>query len=122
MSDIYSNIDPIILEKYSNIIGKLKNSNSINQDEKEYWVSSLNIMNQEQIQSLNDILDQEIEDRKILLNTTISKTEIEILDKQNQEKYEKIRQRKENRIKNEKDSEKDEQNKEEQLLQMLNEI
>ncbi len=121
MSDIYSNLDPVISEKYSDIISMLKKSQSINEEEKEYWVTSLDVMSDDQIQSLRDILEQEIKDRQNLVKDSVSESEQEMVEKMNAEKLAEIQKRKKQRVQDEIVSEQDETSQEENLLKLLEE-
>lgn len=48
-----------IQKKYPQLIGLIKGSESMNDDERQYWINILPIMTEDQIKNLYDILDNE---------------------------------------------------------------
>ncbi len=47
-------------EKYPDLVEKIKNSKSMNNSERNYWLQVLPVMTPEQVKELEDILDTEI--------------------------------------------------------------
>lgn len=53
------NISQEVLEQFPELIGLIKESQSMNLEERQYWVDVLPIMTDEQIQNLKSILENE---------------------------------------------------------------
>lgn len=48
-----------ILERFGDLVELIKNSRSMDDSERQYWIDVLPIMSEDQIQNLRDILDNE---------------------------------------------------------------
>jgi len=53
------NVSEEVLKKFPDLIEMIKGSQSMNQDERQYWVDVLLIMSDDQIKNLKTILDNE---------------------------------------------------------------
>jgi hypothetical protein len=52
-------IPPEISEKHGGLIALIRNSESMNDEERQYWINILPVMTEEQIKNLIDILENE---------------------------------------------------------------
>ena len=52
-------IPAIVLEKYGDLVAKIKRTESMTKEEREYWFQILPIMTEEQVTRLNQILEEE---------------------------------------------------------------
>jgi hypothetical protein len=52
-------IPAIVLEKYGDLVAKIKQTESMTKEEREYWFQILPIMTEEQVTRLNQILEEE---------------------------------------------------------------
>ena len=52
-------IPAIVLEKYGELVAKIKNTQSMTKEEREYWFQILPIMTEEQVARLHQILEEE---------------------------------------------------------------
>lgn len=53
------NIPADVIKKFGDLVEMVKNSRSMDQSERQYWIDVLPIMSDDQIQNLRDILDNE---------------------------------------------------------------
>lgn len=53
------NIPADIVEKFGELVGLIKSSRSMDDNERQYWVDVLPIMSEDQVQNLRGILDNE---------------------------------------------------------------
>lgn len=111
-----------IAEKYPVLMQLILHTESMTDDEREYWYQILPVMNDEQIDRLFKILDNE---KKQLekLDEKYNKQMKKINDTENIAiKEEEIEKRRQERIEEEQASEEQEKSKEEELLASLDEI
>lgn len=52
-------VPPEVEKKYPDLIRLIRSSESMNDEERQYWINILPIMTAEQVKNLNDILDNE---------------------------------------------------------------
>jgi hypothetical protein len=85
-------IPQIVQDKYPDLIEMLKKSESIDDEEKTYWFSALETMDDDQVESLRQILEDEQmqltevdEQYEEVAKQALDKTEQEVLEQQRQE-------------------------------------
>ncbi len=112
-------VPPEIEAKYGPLIALIKSSESMNDEERQYWVNILPIMTPEQVQNLQDILDNEkkqlaaIDEKyakemgKVDQAASIQKTE------------ENIRKKRQTRTESEQAAQKEEEKSEEEILRQI---
>ncbi len=104
--------------KFGSIIELLKSSESMNDEERQYWINILPVMNEEQIQNLRDILESEKKqladiDKKYSENAMVKEVaSIEVTES-------KIKAKKEERSKKEQQEAVHEEKAEEDILKQI---
>ncbi len=119
-------IPKIVLERYPELVEMLKKSESIDDDEKNYWFGALETMDEDQVKSLREILEDEISQLKKIEEEghkeaiqEIDKVKNEMIEKQimeDRKKAEEERREKEAKIR------KEEEDRQDELLSMLDNI
>ena len=108
-----------VQKKFSDLVELIKGSQSMNQEERQYWVDVLLIMTPEQVQNLRSILDNEkkqIDEANRALQKGIQEDESKV-----KLRFDEIRYKEKKRIlqEEEKKSETEETKTEEELLKTL---
>ncbi len=116
------NIPQIVLDKYPELVEKIKKTESMSKDEREYWFQILPIMTAEQIDRLNNILEEEAQQLAALDKEYQSELS-QLNDKHMQEwdAFEKT-QKREERLAAERAHEEKEQDEEAAILEQLDEL
>ena len=112
-------IPPDVQEKFGALIELIKGSESMNMEERQYWINILTVMTPEQIKNLQDILTNEKEqlaaiDAKYSKEATASGSQTSIASIE-----EKIKTQKSKRLEKEQAEESQEGTKEEDLLKQI---
>lgn len=109
-------IPPEVQEKFAALVALLQNSESMNNEERQYWINILPIMTPEQLKNLEEILASE-KKQLAAIDAKYSKEVSGIATVESMEQ--KIRNQKEKRRKTEQEDLQQEQSKEEEILAQI---
>lgn len=108
--------------KFPELIPLVLNSESMNDEERQYWINILPIMTPDQVQNLRDILDSEKKQLAAIKKKYAGSVDIEAAKKEVLEQEEEIRQRRQERKQAEMTAEEAEEAKTEQLLKKIEQL
>ena len=116
------NISDFVLKKYPDLVELLKASQSIEHDEKLYWFKALETMDEDQVGSLRQILEEEVKQLQEVDNNYNQQAQEKIdtaaseISEEEKREQEKIRKDKEMQ------SREQDQEKQDELLSLLNDL
>jgi hypothetical protein len=115
-------ISELVQEKYPLIVDMLKKSENIDSEEKQYWFGALETMDDDQVQNLKGILKDEQEEtsESAISEEEITETDGDIAKKQ--EREQKRTDAKVARKKHELSSRKEDTDRQEELLSLLDDL
>ncbi len=112
-------IPPDVQEKFGPILALIQGSESMNNEERQYWINILPIMTHEQLKNLEDILTSE-KKQLAAIDAKYSKDNTQAANGTSAESMEeKIKSRKEKRRQSEQEDLQQEQSKEEDILSQI---